>query len=101
MPASMMMPPAGSILNVSGSSSAMLAAGPSPGRMPTIVPRKQPTKHQKMLAGCKATANPCRSPLAMSMSESKQAGGQRNVERDWKNQMEHQRQSDRGQSAGD
>src|SRR5215212_4209863 len=91
MPASMMMPPDGSILKVSGSSIAMVAAGPSPGIIPTIVPRKQPTKHQNTLAGCRATANPCRSPLAMSISEPEQADWERNVQQHRKYDMKCQR----------
>src|SRR5215212_2727168 len=94
MPASMIMPPDGSILKVSGSSIAMVAAGPSPGMMPTIVPSKQPTKHQNTFAGCRATANPCRSPSAMSISEPEQADGKRNVQQDWKREMECQRSHD-------
>src|SRR5215213_7441280 len=101
MPASMMMPPEGSILKVSGSSIAMVAAGPSPGMMPTTVPRKQPTKHQNTLAGCRATANPCRSPLAISISEPEQSGGQRDVQHDRKHHMERQRRHRRGDASRD
>lgn len=36
----------------------MVAGGPNPGRIPTIVPRKTPTKHQSRLAGLSATENP-------------------------------------------
>src|SRR5258705_7214854 len=95
MPASMMIPPAGSILKVSGSSSAMVAAGPNPGMMPTIVPRRQPTKHQKTLLGCSATANPCRRPEAISISEPEWTGGKRHAERDWEDQVECERGGDR------
>src|SRR4051794_1192103 len=96
MPASMMMPPAGSMLSVSGSSSAMVAAGPSPGMMPTIVPRKQPTKHQKRLVGCSATANPWARPETISISEPQPAGRQRNAERN----RERQVKCERGECCG-
>src|SRR5262249_185060 len=96
MPASMMMPPAGSILKVSGSSSAMVAAGPSPGMMPTMLPSRQQTKPENTLPGCSATANPCRMPLAISISEPEKAGRQRHAERDREHEMERQRGHDRG-----
>src|SRR5262245_2217134 len=91
MPASMMMPPAGSILKVSGRRSAMVAAGPNPGMMPTTVPKRQPTKHQNTLLGCSATANPCRRPEAMSISEPEWTGGKRYAQRDREDQMECER----------
>jgi hypothetical protein len=69
MPASMMMPPVGSMLKVSGNRMAMVAAGPRPGRMPITVPRKQPTKHQRMFCGCRAMPKPCSSPLIASMAQ--------------------------------
>ena len=34
----------------------MVAGGPSPGMIPTIVPRSTPTKHHSWFAGCAATA---------------------------------------------
>jgi hypothetical protein len=49
----------GFIWKVSGSSIAIVAAGPSPGRMPITVPRKQPMKHQSRFIGVIATAKPC------------------------------------------
>src|SRR5215467_452698 len=100
MPASMMMPPAGSILNVSGSSSAMVAAGPNPGMIPTTVPRRQPTKHQNTLLGCSATANPCRRPEATSISEPERASRQRHAQRDREDEMEGERTGDRHDAGG-
>src|SRR5262249_23908787 len=94
MPASMMIPPAGSILKVSGSSSAMGAAGPKPGMMPTMVPSRHPTKHQMTLPGCSATANPCRRPDAMSISEPERPGGKRHAQRNAEDQVEGQRGCD-------
>src|SRR5688572_13587417 len=88
MPAIMMMPPAGSMLKVSGISMAMVAAGPRPGRMPTTVPRKQPTKHQKTLAGCSATENPCRRPLRMSISDPEPADGEGNTQGQGERELE-------------
>src|SRR5215468_5259863 len=101
MPASMMMPPAGSILKVRGRRSAMVAAGPNPGMMPTTVPRRQPTKHQMTLLGCSATANPCRRPEAMSISEPERTGGKRHAQQDGKDQMECKRGRDRDYGRGD
>src|SRR5262245_15920330 len=100
MPASMMMPPAGSILKVSGSSSAIVAAGPRPGKMPTTVPRKQPTKHQNRLAGCSATENPCSSPLSTSMSEPEHAGGKRDAQCERKDEIKTRGGSDRHHRGG-
>src|SRR5262245_32866456 len=91
----MMIPPAGSILNVSGRRSAIVAAGPNPGMMPTIVPRRQPTKHQNTLLGCSATANPFRRPEAMSISEPEWTGGKRHTERDREDHVECERRGDR------
>src|SRR5215468_1867039 len=101
MPASMMIPPAGSILKVSGNSSAMVAAGPRPGMMPTMVPSRQPTKHQMMLPGCSATANPCKRPDAMSISEPERTGGKRHAQRNGKDQVESERRRDRHHGCGD
>src|SRR5215813_9987814 len=101
MPASMMMPPAGSILKVSGSSSAMVAAGPRPGMMPTMVPSRQPTKHQMTLPGCSATANPCRRPEAISISEPERTGGKRHAQRNREDQMECECGSNRYEGCGD
>src|SRR5215831_16759401 len=101
MPASMMIPPAGSILKVSGSSSAMVAAGPRPGKMPTMVPSRQPTKHQMTLLGCNATANPCRRPDAMSISEPERTGGERHAQRNGEDQVEGERGRDRHHCCGD
>ncbi len=44
MPASMMSAVTGGNTNVTGSSIAMVAVGPSPGSTPIAVPRKTPTK---------------------------------------------------------
>ena len=61
------MAPAGFISAVSGSSMAMVAGGPRPGMMPTIVPSSTPTKHHSRFAGWIASAKPWRRPLAMSI----------------------------------
>ncbi len=70
----------------------MVAAGPSPGRMPTTVPRKQPTKHQNRLRGLQrdrksvqeaAERRPC--------SESEHAGRQRDAQREREDQIEPER----------
>src|SRR6185436_15627351 len=76
MPASMIMALAGFMRNVSGSSMAIVAGGPSPGMMPTMVPRNTPTKHQNRFTGCSASANPCSRPPKISTS------GKRHAERE-------------------
>src|SRR5688572_28864235 len=68
MPASMMSEATGSKLKVIGSSIAMVAVGPMPGRQPTIVPSSTPTKHQRTLVGVSAVAKPS-SRLASSSIE--------------------------------
>src|SRR5712691_3159019 len=77
MPASMIMAPAGFIRNVSGSSMAMVAGGPSPGMIPTTVPSTTPAKHHSRLAGCSATANPCIRPERISTLRERNAERQR------------------------
>src|SRR6185436_4108815 len=58
MPDSMIRPPTGSSLKVSGSSIAMVAIGPMPGSTPISVPTMAPMKANARLAGVKATPNP-------------------------------------------
>src|SRR5262245_20390963 len=58
MPASMMMPEVGSRWKVSGSSMAMVAMGPMPGRTPTSVPISAPTKAKSKFIGVMATPKP-------------------------------------------
>jgi hypothetical protein len=58
MPDIMMMPPVGLICVASGRSKATVADGPSPGRMPTMVPKNTPRKHQNRFIGSSATAKP-------------------------------------------
>src|SRR5262245_59798825 len=69
MPASMMIAETGEAENVDGSSSAMAAAGPSPGSTPTRVPMKTPAKQDSTLTGWSATWKPCRTPWTISTSE--------------------------------
>src|ERR687896_2005546 len=56
-----------SIFRVSGSSIAIVAAGPKPGNTPTTVPRITPTKHQNKLMGVNATEKPRRRLPSASM----------------------------------
>src|SRR5687767_10039694 len=58
MPDSMISPPTGSSLKVSGSSMAMVAIGPMPGSTPISVPTMAPMKANARLAGVKATPKP-------------------------------------------
>src|SRR5262245_42557107 len=100
MPASMMMAPAGFMWNVSGSSIATVAGGPSPGSTPTMVPRNTPTKHHRRLVGSRATPNPCARPERISTSEPQHARGQRHAERHREHEVEAERARD-GDRRGD
>src|SRR5882757_8573982 len=62
MPAIMMSPVAGSNPVANGSRMAMVAGGPSPGRMPTRVPSRQPTTSHSRLVGVKAACSPDSKP---------------------------------------
>src|SRR6266508_1116054 len=79
----------------------MVAAGPSPGRMPITVPRKQPTKHQNRLSGCSATAKPCRRPCNISISEPEHALRQRDAERQRECEIEDCNGADRRERGGE
>src|SRR6185369_12273105 len=68
MPAKRMKAAVGSTLKVIGSSSAMVSAGPSPGRTPIAVPSVVPTRHHIRLVGVSAIAKPLRSCENASMS---------------------------------
>ena len=59
MQVSMIMAEAASIPYVRGISMAMVAAGPSPGRMPTMVPKKHPSVAIQRLKGVRQAARPC------------------------------------------
>ena len=58
MPDSMISDATGVILNVSGSSIAMVVSGPMPGSTPTSVPNVAPNKQYRKLSGVSATPNP-------------------------------------------
>src|SRR5918999_5081572 len=58
MPASMISAVTGSKLNVMGSSNAIVAVGPMPGRTPTSVPSKTPRKQKKRFSGANAVVMP-------------------------------------------
>src|SRR6476620_10788527 len=68
MPANRMKAAVGSTLKVIGRSSAIVSAGPSPGRTPIAVPSVVPTRHHIRLMGVSATAKPLRSCEKASMS---------------------------------
>jgi hypothetical protein len=50
------------ILKLSGRSKEIVAAGPSPGRIPTTVPRRAPTKANNKLVRVNAIPNPLANP---------------------------------------
>src|ERR687895_1834801 len=58
MPASMISAVTGSKLNVIGSSNAIVAVGPMPGRTPTSVPSMTPRKQKKRFSGANAVEMP-------------------------------------------
>src|SRR6266481_3053617 len=68
MPAKRMNAAVGSTLKVIGKSSAMVSAGPRPGRTPIAVPSVVPTRHHRRFIGVSATAKPLRSCEKASMS---------------------------------
>src|SRR5262245_29047810 len=68
MPAKRMKAEVGSTLNVIGSRSAIVSAGPSPGNTPIAVPSVVPTRHQSRFCGVNATAKPFESWNKTSMS---------------------------------
>src|SRR5262249_54759083 len=68
MPAKRMNAAVGSTLKVIGKSSAMVSAGPRPGRTPIAVPNVVPTRHHKIFIGVSATEKQLRSCVKASMS---------------------------------
>src|SRR5215470_13354051 len=94
MPASMIIAPVGSSFMVSGRSIAIVAGGPNPGSTPTTVPSTTPSAHIIRLFAVNATWNPCRSPPRMSTLEESPVG-QREVEPEVEDRVEHQRAADR------
>src|SRR5215467_6743559 len=77
MPASMISAPTGGRPKVIGSSIAMVASGPSPGRTPTSVPTRAPIRHSRTFHGERATPKPRtrlwkRSIIATPLAEAEQ-----------------------------
>src|SRR4029077_15131624 len=70
MPANRMKAAVGSTLNVMGRSSAIVSAGPSPGKTPIAVPSVVPTRHHSKFMGVSATTKPLRSCGKASISAS-------------------------------
>src|SRR5260221_9225312 len=68
MPAKRMNAAVGSTLKVIGKSSAMVTAGPRPGRTAIAVPSVVPTRHHRRFIGVSATAKPLRSCEKASIS---------------------------------
>src|SRR5215204_3858471 len=67
MPANRMKAEVASTLNVIGSSSAMVSAGPRPGSTPIAVPSVVPTRHHIRFIGVSAIEKPCPSCDRTSM----------------------------------
>src|SRR5215468_2072898 len=67
MPASMMSADTGGKTNVAGSSMAIVAVGPRPGKTPIAVPRKTPIKQYNRLARVAAVCSPNQRWLSNSM----------------------------------
>src|SRR5262245_63559888 len=70
----MMKAAVGSRWDVSGSSSAMVSAGPMPGRMPMAVPSVTPSSAQPRLARVRAVANPWSSAFSVCMAAPSRSG---------------------------
>src|SRR5262249_52817198 len=68
MPASMIRPEVGSRWKVSGSSMAMVAIGPMPGRTPISVPISAPASAKNRFAGVSATPKPVTRLLSSSIA---------------------------------
>src|SRR5690606_9631173 len=71
-PANMMKAAVGATFTVTGSSSAMVSAGPMPGSTPTAVPSSDPKNAHIRWAGCKATPKPAIRESKASMSPPRQ-----------------------------
>src|SRR5262249_57493878 len=87
----MMIAPAGFMLKVSGSSIAIVAGGPRPGKTPTTVPRNTPTKHHSRFVGASATENPCTRFERISTLETQHPGGETEAEREVEDEIEARR----------
>src|ERR1700722_13200295 len=92
MPDSMISDATGVILNVSGSSMAMVVNGPMPGSTPTSVPKVAPSRQYRKLSGVSATPKPVARWAKRSMSEQR--------ERQFQAVEENSRRDDR-QACGD
>src|SRR5262245_13960518 len=100
MPASMMRAPVGSTLNVSGSSIAMVAIGPTPGSTPISVPTRHPTKHSARLLAESAVAKPSpRLPMRSNMRTSIADQPRRQRDRQPKRELEQADAEDRHHDA--
>src|SRR6476661_1039569 len=101
MPANRISAPVGSRVNVIGSSSATVSAGPMPGSTPTRVPRVTPISARNRLVGVNASLNPVISWEKESISEPPDAGRQGDADQHIEEQ-EHDRGDDEpvGESLG-
>src|SRR5258708_31369737 len=88
-------------LKVSGSSIAVVAGGPSPGRTQITVPSTTPITHIVRLGSVSATWNPCSSPPRMSMRLEQQSVRQCQVERELEERVEAEREPHRHRDRND
>src|SRR5262245_13330357 len=70
----MMKAPVGFIWVVTGSSSAIVRAGPMPGKTPIAVPRTEPTNAHRRFSGVSATAKPWARAASVVMPRSAEPG---------------------------
>src|SRR5262245_66359981 len=96
MPDSMISPPTGSSLKVSGSSMAMVAMGPMPGSTPISVPTMAPMKANPRLIGVSATENPTARLWKSSMTLPLGPDGNRQAEPDDEDRPREHDENDRG-----
>src|SRR5215472_5021272 len=102
MPASMISAPTGGSPNVIGSSMAMVATDPVPGRTPISVPTSAPIRQNRRLYGVAATWKPsARLPRRSCMIDSLPSEARPELERQGKQLNEQQHTERRHQDAGD
>src|SRR5450759_652370 len=79
-PVNMMSPVSGPIPTVNGSMKVIVAAGPTPGSTPTIVPRKEPTKQASRFVTVSRLRKPCSNWSVASMGLAQQPARQVEVQ---------------------
>src|SRR6516165_1422234 len=94
MPANMISAPTGGSPNVIGSSMAIVATGPTPGKTPISVPTRAPMRQNSRFIGESATEKPCARLIKRSIARTSEPWPEveRQVERVDKQQRAEDRQ---------